>query len=337
MKPVRTGLHLSLVILLTVGALAMTAATAQASRQPYIHRGPEAPDPLQDVEDNDYWDQWSDRAADPYELREGHSLWIGAPNEYDGGKHKSVAIRVYGENLSHIDWDKLVLGGANTPGQEGQPGKAPKVYRRKQPYQAHYADGYVNFFYTLTPQVDGEWIRLVGGGTGGQEPKITKVRAWTSCYDQKVNVAERCIFKITSSCQLTELWYFPDDVAIDASVMPKLLAPEGSGFWQSQFVTADPYGQSRATGGVKFWTDGLGIADGQQYEVEFSCQEPGNVMFTSFSLDAYAVAAGEDGYIQQDLVCVPLPMAVAPGLALLGVGVGWTSMRRKDWASSRSR
>jgi hypothetical protein len=261
----------------------------------------------------------------------GDKIWLGVDNNENNGRFKSVNVTLFSAQMTDTSPTLFNLGGWGGGSVGNTQAKEQERCR-----SASRAKGMQMFGTVISPQPNGEWLRLIANGAGS----LDKVEFKWRCTTNDPNRDKKAIINshggnafggvgatgdtglsLVTTAQdaaldggnVMELWFFPD-VGIDTSGATELLAPEGSGNWTASFVTVDPYGNSIESGGVRWVTDGAGFVPGTEYTASFDCLTTGADIFSAFEVTA---SAGLDGDpIDKFFYICPEPSVVPLGLLL---------------------
>jgi hypothetical protein len=99
---------------------------------------------------------------------------------------------------------------------------------------------------------------------------------------------------------VTEVYIYSDSAAIDAKGESYVSSPSDAGKWSSEFVEKGPDGRKLPKGGVRFVTDGKGIANNQSAVFSLKATTDGEAKWL---LDFYDTATGK-----WTIGAVPKPM-----------------------------
>lgn len=85
---------------------------------------------------------------------------------------------------------------------------------------------------------------------------------------------------------VTEVLVFADDQPAAPADMQVFVGPPDSGNWFSEIVYEDPDGEPRPLGGVRWFTDGPGLAPQEIYFQRFVMEGPASAHYSLYALDA---------------------------------------------------
>jgi len=86
--------------------------------------------------------------------------------------------------------------------------------------------------------------------------------------------------------RITEIELFPRNVNVDLAALPTLDAPQQTGNWSFEFVIADPNGDPRPHGGVRWTTDGAGLLPGEMHDLSLTMTGAADSSYVIFGFDA---------------------------------------------------
>ncbi len=89
----------------------------------------------------------------------------------------------------------------------------------------------------------------------------------------------------TTPVQLTEIYNFPETAITDMGIPPLFSAPPPTGVWSSEWVFQTPEGDPRPQGGVRWFTDGPGLAAGDIYTFGFSMLGSADARYEVYTFD----------------------------------------------------
>ena len=148
--------------------------------------------------------------------------------------------------------------------------------------------------YDFEPQPEWERIDLRNSGTTPITFTI-EVEVTSKCEAvtvQNNTYKSRCEFCATgpgvlrTNMLITQIFMFPQTIALDPSVPPTISAPTNTGNWFAVPVYDDPDGTNRPLGGVLFSTDGLGLSAGEECQFSFTMQGPAaDMQYTMYAYD----------------------------------------------------
>lgn len=271
------------------------------------HIGPNTPDSNKTPVDGDgYWNDWPSGGIQ--DIDANTVIWIAKDNNESDEFEKTVTVELKGSNLD-FDEAQREMGGVKVNGEQPQ---VKETYggpiQQKEGYRA---GG------TFNPKPSGEWIKLVAESDNVDinEVKITCKTYYIPPFDKdnwdyavKLNTNE--VYDPPSRVLITEFWYFPEEVSIDTSVEPNFVGPDGSGDWTYQWVYEDPDEEPKPQGGVRWTTNGSGVADGQGYYTSFNCVGKGPEIVLEYLYDANATSF--EPYIPMRL-WIPPCVTIIPG------------------------
>ena len=146
-----------------------------------------------------------------------------------------------------------------------------------------------------------EWVRLVNTGVpinpvtsqNGEAPwKITfnsecgEVTEDTSGGPGDASGSGRVGVADVGGVRTTGVEIFPETAEVNQGIAPTFTAPPESGNWTSEFALVDPNGDPRPQGGVRWTSDGPGLAAGAGYEHTFSMFGQADLRYALFAFDA---------------------------------------------------
>lgn len=118
---------------------------------------------------------------------------------------------------------------------------------------------------------------------------------------------------------VTEVWTFPRSAPVDPDLPQSFEAPPHTGEWTAELVPADPEGNVRPLGGVRWTTEGPGLSIEDPFDATITTLGTADELY-----DLYLFDAGRDAYVQ--MLTGPDPWADSfdeyPVGPLAGLG-GW--------------
>jgi hypothetical protein len=137
-------------------------------------------------------------------------------------------------------------------------------------------DGTVTFTATLDPQPDWEVleIEITGGKSGADGGEyVPEAEGHSNCvqvhpYGWGVDILDGMHDGLGDLADIREVVIFPETATFDPGSDPFFEVVTHPGPWMWEPVLVDPYGGPQPQGGVRFFTDGLGI---QTREDTFNC------------------------------------------------------------------
>ncbi len=124
----------------------------------------------------------------------------------------------------------------------------------------------------------------------------------------------------------TELCFFPLYSPIDTDATPTFAADAQTGNWSFEYVYADPLGNPRPEGGLRWTTDGVGFLTGDEFDATLDV-----LNMTSGAMSIFAFDAESQVYLPWDMIEFGPPWIEPFDIYLPGEGViGWRGWSGRD-------
>lgn len=151
---------------------------------------------------------------------------------------------------------------------------------------------------TITPQPEWEMIEIKN--TAAQDKTIEVEVAHSTCGkrnrttggngvpDSQMEFSDHMFGapgNLPNTTLITAVEVYPRNVDIDQSVAPFFEAPPHTGNWTPEFVSIDPNGAARPHGGVRWTTDGMGLAAGEMHLLSFTMSKAADTTYDFFTFD----------------------------------------------------
>lgn len=114
---------------------------------------------------------------------------------------------------------------------------------------------------------------------------------------------------------VTEVWLFPVNVGVDVDVTPSFSADPRTGSWAPSFVFVDPDTNARPLGGVRWTTDGPGLAPADSFDLRFTMIDDADIQY-----DLYVWESDPGHYVDLPVEVVPpVPVISHTGVIVLAI------------------
>ena len=311
-----------------VAAIGMLAQNAQAGDTYYSNEDPGTVKPPEWDDPPPPPDPWI-KVVGPIEYPEnvGEKIWLGRDNS-QYYEYKDWTITFTG-----ADYNKF--GVSATHGYTA----GPPITEITSIVTGVFDDD-ANQKRTITvrfiPQPDWEVIEITRSAPlrSGERAVLTTISD-SDCYnfstdDTETRVDEGFFGNEGDGLQITEVWIFPEISEVDALGAHAFTAPPATGDWTQEIVYTDPDGNPRPQGGVRWWSNGAGLAELDIYSLTLVTVEP-PMEDENYSYYAYDDARGDFVFFRMGTIPTVIPAASGWGLALMGllaVVVGVVVVRR---------
>jgi len=223
-------------------------------------------------------------------LQHNERFFLGIPNEVDLTQQKVLTIVISGAGSENLEADQAV----GHYGANGKKTTKGTIFKPSEEEQEKYPGcKIIKVYFPYQPAW--EWVRINNTGASGTFT-FTIEKAYTNCNDRgKTPPYYNCYYEsgyyggtanMVGSMGITELWNFPSQATVDAGEPPTFIADPSTGNWTASFVYADPDGEPRPQGGVRFISDGTGLQGGDEYSYEFAMIEDWENEYTLYFYDA---------------------------------------------------
>ena len=210
-------------------------------------------------------------------LGAGKSVWIAACNNTDDDKNKYFAIDLFFSSDDGPLFELFLPKGFKTEDDEDEVVVTSLTEESVTDQQGN--DIGFRGRYKMTPQP--KWERVELQNTSDAEHTFTfTVKLWSKCSNMEKGFDFPTISVSNASFgapgamlgdpRVTEMWLFPRTALTDVEVSPTFSAPPETGAWTSEFVSVTPFGEPRPQGGVRFVSDGAGLAAGELFDLTFA-------------------------------------------------------------------
>jgi hypothetical protein len=217
-------------------------------------------------------------------------FFLGIPNIENTDWQKVLTIVISGTGCDDLEADQAV----GHYGANGKKTTKGTIFKPSPDEENKYPGcKIIKVYYPVQP--GWEWVRIKNTGSGGNFT-FTIQQAYTNCNERgKTPPYYECYYEsgyfggtdnMVGPMAITELWNFPREAAVDVGVPPTFIADPATGNWTADFVYADPDGEPRPQGGVRFSSDGAGLAGGDEYYYKFTMLENWENEYTLYFFDA---------------------------------------------------
>jgi hypothetical protein len=229
----------------------------------------------------------------------GSVFWVAIQNSHREANRKTVHLTINpppGKDLKVNDVDGYYDGGASE--SDWVDNRVAKVNN---------ADGTITFTATLDPQPDWEVFELevTDGGDFPDGDYIPEPDGHSNCvqvrpYDGGVEIVDGVHDGPFDEYALNELWIFPETGFVDLSALPTLIVPPHTGEWFFEHVFADPFGEPRPQGGIRWICAGPGLQTRDVFNMSVPMMDGMDAWYWLYQMDAlersvqsYLLATGE--------------------------------------------
>jgi hypothetical protein len=268
----------------------------------YIWHGDSSPP--SEKPDPENLEEWEEAPTpddpEPLTLEEGETLYIAVLNEEDPDTEKSVHIQIgadpdEGDNIVERDLRYIKDGLNRFYEGKGFKGNGKPVSGEVTAGKDNYSkDGnWMTLTVTFSTCPEWEYIKLHNEKDEALDIENLEIRVGqTACAEVLVDqtsaagsVRPSCACADNTSA-VTDIYHFPETAMMDLDVPPTFEAPPGSGPWLSEWVYATPEGEPRPQGGVRWFTEGPGIAAGDFYSFSYAMLESPDIRYEIHMYDA---------------------------------------------------
>ncbi len=211
-------------------------------------------------------------------------IWLGKTNWHIAHNTKSYTL-----NLGGADAQKYDIQSAT-----GYVNGSPPSAGAGTSTTTDTAGGGRTITVSFTPQPDWEVLKIC---------RVKKSASFKATSNVTVFAESHCSLTTTSTVyvdfntasfsviddepiRVTELTVFADDQPAAPADLQVFVGPPDSGVWFSEIVYADPDGEPRPLGGVRWFTDGPGLAPQEIYFQRFVMEGPASAHYSLYALDA---------------------------------------------------
>ena len=227
------------------------------------------------------------------------SVHFAFANRSDSNNRKSVTVEFKVNNANHLFY--LRLGAINGFQDSTTNMMTPKTSGQRLPrYGLNPPRLQVNAYYDPQP----EWETIELKNTTNFNIDVSVMSADSNCNRRSKSTGAngvqdgRVLFENNMFCadtqfadstQITEIFIFPHFVDVDFGLADtEIHAPPHTGTWLSEIVFVDPYGNPMPHGGIRWTTDGPGLAAGETHNLAFNMLGVADSTYTLFGFDSSA-------------------------------------------------
>ncbi len=221
------------------------------------------------------------------------SLYFAFENTYveDNKKILGVEFKTTPPGAARLDLNVGMINGYRDQGTSNPASVSASSHA------SEYA-GKIGVNATITPQPEWEMIEIVNSAA---MPKTIEVEvAASNCGkrqrttggngvpDSEMGFADHMFGSegnLPNTTRITAVEVYPRNVDIDQSVAPMFEAPPHTGNWTPEFVFADPNGDPRLRGGVRWTSDGLGLVAGEMHNLAITMIKAADSSYDFFTFD----------------------------------------------------
>jgi hypothetical protein len=215
----------------------------------------------------------------------GGTLTLGIENNAEDRPLKSVSVYLIGDDAKAFGFPK---GGGIKNGTSHAP-----TWTNAKRYTNTAGKHVLQFTMNFSSCMEWEWVQLQNTSKRALQNVNIGITAGDNCEVSDTvgtDVQGDGVFGGSSGMvgdqRITEIVNFPENVPVDMFGPPPFFnaAPE-TGVWTAEFVFEDPRGEPRPLGGVRYSTDGPGLAPGDMYSFSFSMVGEADEEYAVFALD----------------------------------------------------
>lgn len=232
---------------------------------------------VKDSKPPQHWDTADDSGKITLNLNNGDKLWFSFLNTEDNAKKKYFTMKFSSTHLS--------TNVAETDGFDVDLVFGPTTIKKKYiPEGSGISQGVRTIRYRFSPQP--KWERIGLKAIADIDSLEYTVKAWSVCADARPDWPE---LKVDAAkfgtptegaedpSHIKDMWWFPFLHPVDPFIIPTMVAPPETGDWNYEFVDADPYGNPRPLGGVRFFTDGPGLTHDDEFSLSYGAHNADEV------------------------------------------------------------